>query len=649
MRRLADRAVIAGLIAQLAFAGCTIIDTRSAQSYYAKGDYERASDEYLAYIQENPNSPLVPDAFIGLAWSRYQMKEYYRSLEAAEIMRGRYPGHHMVPTAGYIVAMSHFSQRKFTEASNELRNLILNYPRDPIVPEARFLLARSEAGSLRYASADRNYEAYLAEFGNSAYAPAALLGRADVLIKLAKYQEAEGLLAAFIEKFPGHPDRPGALVLLATLTSATGRYEDAASYLERMLAENPGAESNRAVWEQLAGIYVGLHRQDKAAGIYRQLLDSAAPGNRKETARLTATLASHYADLNDTENARRFYREVAGQSSADPAIRADAMRWLFSAEIAEGRTGAALEYGERFLAQFPNHIHTGEILKGVVDLYVAGGRVADGRDRLAGFIRADKAAAVAQDYLRLANLNIELGEYDHAAVEAKEGVERARRAGDTPAIASGLYTLMIIQGLQEDIPEAVRNYWALKEADPDYISASEKVYWDAVEEKFYAENRVPIASSGRKNIDAAMKIHVAVAGIEFTSVDSASVGLATSLWRVLAASIGSRREFQFVAHENVRFMKDLISRLDFAVIPDSYYPLRSNIGADWIVHGEITRDMGAPDARSVVLRLRLLRIDYNGVFPFEYTHRFTQEAARTAAPEIARDIVEKLVLYRPER
>lgn len=633
----------------LGAATCREVNLHPAEELYKREDYKNAADQYRDFLRENPKSSLVPDAYLGLGWSEYRLSHFYEAADAAEQMRRRFPTHRLVPTATYLFALARVGERRYVEAAQELETLIREYPEASIVPEARFLMGRTQAAMLRPAAAAEQFRVYLDKYGESPYAAAALIGRAKALMKSAQWKEAQEMFEEFARRYPEHPERPAAVLELSALKQAENDLEAAELWTRRFLEDYPSHAEHRTQTRRLAELLMTQRRAEDAAALYKALYDAVPERRDQETVELAAWLAKFHADRSETAAARPYFERILTEFERWPEQHAKALEWMARYELGEGRREEARRHADRFAEIYFDHPLAGGIERMLVGLYVASGRIADGRDRLATFARKSYGSMTPDVFYNLASLSMQLAEYSRARDEAAEGLARARRGQDTAAMRSGLYHLMIINNLDGKITDAVRHYWALKDIAPYYITASEKIYWDRVERQFYDDNRVPLEQRERKFSPSDVRLAVHIAGIDFHSGDSSVQALAASVWNLLTVSITGDPGLLFTPSDKVRWADKLRRMDDFHALPDSFYPLRSNIGADWIIFGDVRFEPVRDRDRPVELTLRLLRVDYDGLFPFDYVTRYSIEDSWTAGPPAVRDVIEKLKLYRPER
>lgn len=619
-------------------------EVREADRLYAAGDFGRAAEAYRQFIRDNPKSNAVADAYVGVAWSEYQQGNFPEAEEAVATVRGRFPGSPLEPTAIYIHGLTLFAQNRFVEASNELRELILKFAHDPIVPEARFLLARSEASLLRYAAAAEDYAHYLEKYGSGPYAAAALVGRAAALGRIARWQEAAAVLAEFIDRFPRHPDRPRAMIDLARYREAYGEYGEAEEILARFRREYSIPELEIEALERLAAIYELTRRTDEAANLRRKFYDLLPLNADTDRAVIALRLAEHHAVRGETDAALAYYTRIRDRHSAQPVAHARALEWLARYELARGYRENAVALAEEFLARYFDDPASERMERLVIGVFIEAGRHRDARERLVTLLRKTWSTAEPPDFYRVGTLDIQLRDYKHALEWIREGRERAERIGDTPAILSGLYQEMIVNDLEGNLARVVENWWRLEKMQPTYVTVSEKMYWDEKEQQLYRLNRSEIPDLAQPADESPYQIAVHLHGFERPIYDTLAVNLAASLTTILTSAVTVHADMRFVPRANVRHVENLVRLFDFKRVPDEYFPLRSNIGADWIVHGEIRREN-----EQVLLYLRLLRVDYDGIFPFEYLYRIAPEEIVTAPSQIARETIQKLRLYRPDR
>ncbi len=640
--RLRRRAAI--LACLVLFAGCARETVKTADDYYAQGRFDRAAEEYRQFIKDNPKMFSVPNAYLGLAWSEFHRGNLAEAEEAVMILRSRYPENYLQPQASYLHALIRFANRDYVPCANEMREFLLRYPDDALAPEARVLLARSEAAMLRFAAAAENYRVYLEKFADGPYAPAALIGRAEALARMAQWEDADRTLDAFVTRFRRHPDRPRALVDLARYRIAYGRYTEAEPLLEEVIHGYSIPALRGEAQDLLVQCYDARVLPDEAARVLKARLEGLPVDADTQAAPLLSRLAEYNATRGDTGQARQYYRRLAARNEADTARHALSLAWLSIDAMARGQVEEALSWSEELTRRYPAHPRADDAERMIIDVFLKAGRTADGADRLETLLRKRWNSAPPAEFYRLASARMDLRQYDRALEAAAQGLDRARRAGDTRAILSGLYHGMILNGLAGNKARAVESWWRLKGMEPNYLTVEETVYWDNEEQEFYRENRVPPERRGRAYFEAGhLAIHVA--GFEWKLGDIESMKLSNSLGMLLAASVESHDDMTYVPRDRVRFAGDLLSRTDFARLPDTWFPLRSNVGADWIVGGRI----GADVPGTLRLSLRMLRLDYDGVFPFDYEYVIPVEESGDKAPFVVRETVERMRLYRPER
>lgn len=613
---------------------------RSADDHYARGEFAAAAEEYRRFIRENPRAGSIPNAWLGVAWSEYRRQEFIRAGEAIEIMRGRFPDHYLIPSARYLAAMNLYAQRRFVEAANELRGLVTEHADDPIIPEARLLLARSEGAMLRHAAAAEQFGIYLERHGDGPFVPAALLGRAAALGKAGRWAEAATALEEYLARYPDHPDRPQALLDVAQHRMAFGEYTAAEPRLLELsrLGADPGRQ--RIALKRLAELYELTRRESEAMATWKAYFDALPGESDTDVLPVLIRLARWHAGRGEGEIARRHYHRIARDFEGQTREHAEALEWLATFEITAGRREEGLRHAARYLDLHFARPEAARVERMVIDQLVAAGRLRDGRDRLATLVRRQWSTAAPADFYRLASLALELKDYPDALAATNEGLQRARRAGDTPAVLSGLYHTMIIHNLSGRPDRAVEHWWTLRDLSPFHVTPAEAVYWNTVEERFYRDNLIPPERRGLAAFRPGRVLAVHIAGFDWPGGDSLAAELSRSLTMLLTSSIAERRDLSFVPRDQVRLVDQIRVSADLSRPPDAWFPLRSTINADWIIHGHFRRE-----ADRIVLALRLVRVDFNGLFPFEYEYRLILHDARAGILPIVRETIDRLALY----
>lgn len=643
MRKWGRRGVLLSILLSLFLTGaCREINTSVAEEAYADGNYRLAAEEYTRFIRENPKSSALPDAYLGLAWSTYKMGDYARSTQAVDVLLQRFPGSKLIPTARYVAALGYFAQRRYVEAEEELDDLILYYPNAAIIPEARFLRARAQAAMLRYAEAAESYKDYLKRYGNAPYAAAALLGRAEALLKSRRWKEAVGVYEDFLKRFPSHPDRPDVLFRLAQLYEANLLYEKGLEAYERFLSEGGSEGREREALEGKAHCLEGLQRFDEAAKVYRSLYTLAED---TDVCSAAGRLAAYYLSRGETETARDYYRRIVLDCERVPEIHAPALEWWVKDLLDRDRFSEAFEAAEKYVTLYPGVEESEKVERMLIDMLEKAGRTRDARDRLLTWIRRRFSRAVPNDFYRLASLDITLRDYDAALEDAQEGLRRARILEDTPAIKSGLYHQMIVYDLLKRPADVLTLWWELKEIDPQYLTPEETVYWDAIEKRFFEESQVPLEFRSPEKYRLWKKISFHLAGFVYDPSDSVQAVLATMTSRLLITHGVVDRMMNYTPAEKVRMLDQITARDDFDRIPDSWFPLRSTIGTDWIVDGRIWRDPSLDARKPIIFDVRLIRVTPEGLFPFRYRYHYAVEDVATAPPQLARVLTHRMKIY----
>jgi TolA-binding protein/TolB-like protein len=613
---------------------------RSADDHYARGEFASAAEEYRRFIRENPRAGSLPNAWLGLAWSEYQRKEFTKAGEAIEILRSRFPDHYLIPSARYLLSMSLYSQRRFVEASNELRGLIADHPADPVIPDARLLLARSEGAMLRHTAAAEQYRIYLEQYGDGPYVPAALLGRAGALGKAALWAEAASTLEEYLARYPNHPDRPKALLDVAQYRMAYGEYAAAEPRLLELSRIGADPELQRIALKRLAELYESTRREPQAMEAWKSYYDALPGESDTEVFPLLVKFARWHAARGEGDIARRYYLRVARDFEGESREHAEALEWLATFDIAEGRREDGIRHAERYLDLHYARPEAMRVERMVIDQLVAAGRFRDGRDRLTTLVKRQWSSATSADFYRLASLSLELKDYPEALAASNEGLQRARRADDTRALLSGLYHTMIIHNLSGRPDRAVEHWWTLKDLSPFYVTPAEAVFWNTVEERFYRDNMIPPERRGLAAFRPSRVLAVHIAGFDWAGGDSLAAELSRSLSTLLTSSVSERRDMSFAPRDQVKLADQIRASADLSRPPDAWFPLRSTINADWVIHGHFRRE-----ADRIVLSIRLVRVDFNGLFPFEYEYRLIPHDARAGILPIVRETIDRLAMY----
>ncbi len=189
-----------------------------------RGRHDAARDTLRKIVERHPDSHLVPLARFLIGESYYRDREYDKAAQEFAAFMTLFPDHPIADLVQYRLARSYFDQMPTLErdqaitarALAEFQKLVKLYPESRYAPDA---IARIQACRQRlaekelwvadyyvrqgnYQAAIQRYEAILKDYARTAVAPQALFQQADALLRLGRSEEAASALRRLLEQFP---------------------------------------------------------------------------------------------------------------------------------------------------------------------------------------------------------------------------------------------------------------------------------------------------------------------------------------------------------------------------------------------------------------------------------------------------------------
>lgn len=111
------------------------------------GDYVKSSRDFRGFIQQYPDSPLLPNAFYWLGESYYATSNYQVAMEAFQHLVSQFPQSEKVPDALLKVGYSQIELKQLDAGKATLKNVSAKYPGSKAASLAQERLRRLQAQS----------------------------------------------------------------------------------------------------------------------------------------------------------------------------------------------------------------------------------------------------------------------------------------------------------------------------------------------------------------------------------------------------------------------------------------------------------------------------------------------------------------------
>jgi len=110
---------------------------KAAYGFSQKASHYEAFEAYNDFIANYPDSKYMPDAFYGLGYSQFALKNYKSSITTQEQLLAIYPDSTKAPKAMYSIANSLIQLGRVDSAKKVLRSLLDKHPSAILIPNAK--------------------------------------------------------------------------------------------------------------------------------------------------------------------------------------------------------------------------------------------------------------------------------------------------------------------------------------------------------------------------------------------------------------------------------------------------------------------------------------------------------------------------------
>ncbi|MGD0060009.1 MAG: tetratricopeptide repeat protein [Verrucomicrobiia bacterium] len=226
-------------------------DFRIADGYYTLRDFDHARDSFLAFVQQHPNSTMMPDALfrLGRCYFEISQKASDPTLARANLadavrdyeqLRATYPSNALIPEVtfqlGYLNACAAqegdatakgTAAAHFEKAVASFQEFVRRWPENSLVAEALYQLARNQYALGRFDEAISSYRKLVEGFPDSTFAPLAVYEIANCYWAEDKRGEMVAQFRTFVARYPTHPRVGSALYSIASQLERDGKTDEA--------------------------------------------------------------------------------------------------------------------------------------------------------------------------------------------------------------------------------------------------------------------------------------------------------------------------------------------------------------------------------------------------------------------------------------
>jgi len=234
---------------------------------------------YTKFLSAYPQSNVLPDVLLRIGDSYLQQARTLGSqfgIKAAEYYQNilnNFADSPLRPEALLGVSEAYYYSKEYAKARPTLKFLMQNPNADRNLQAAAWTLTgQIDEVEGQYESAQRNFKEVLFRYQATSSAPKALFQLAQVYAKDNKPNDASNYYRRYIEQYPDGENIFAAHVGLSTLYENKLEWAKAIAPIKEFLDSHPDHPQRASAWERIAMLYVRRTEQESAVNAYRNAI-----------------------------------------------------------------------------------------------------------------------------------------------------------------------------------------------------------------------------------------------------------------------------------------------------------------------------------------------------------------------------------------
>jgi TolA-binding protein len=240
---------------------------------YKVGRFHSAVDRFREYVSEHPKGREIGDATFWLGEALYQDRAYDEAERYYNAYVERYATGEWREQALYGLAWSRFQQKDFKGSSRAFADFIKNNPESPLTVEATIRLADSYRFLGEYDKAIATYESIGGRTGKGVRDEEARFRLADVFLQMGNVDRAVETFRQLIADYPSSPRRDAYAYDIGTIYHEKDRDSLAIVELIPFATTYPESQLRPQATFTIGDAYYNLEQYDSALVYYRRVLD----------------------------------------------------------------------------------------------------------------------------------------------------------------------------------------------------------------------------------------------------------------------------------------------------------------------------------------------------------------------------------------
>lgn len=388
----------------------------SANCHYDLGDFDKAADNYLAFLDKAPenDSNRLP-AYYNLGYTRLRQGRYADAFnEFMRVADNRLADEQTRADAYNRAADCLYCQRRFSEAAGFYDKAYKIYPQSG--DYALFQQAQMNGLSRDYTGRIRLLDDMLTRFPESALVPDALMAKAESYTVLGKNDRAMDLYAKIRKEYPTTAQGRRAALMTAMLYNNTGDRSGAIDAYRQVATDYPSSQEARVALEDLRNIYAADGRLPEYVAFANSIPGMSKVEISELEATAFATAEEQYLNDKNTDRLLDYLTQFTDGENVPTAL-------LYMAREASDRRDpeTAESFALRIINQYPDSEEAEEAMMIKADSEAESGK---GEMALETYRELSKRASSPETLtnarLGIMTTAVELNRYDDALEAADQ-------------------------------------------------------------------------------------------------------------------------------------------------------------------------------------------------------------------------------------
>lgn len=246
---------------------------REGVMLYRVGRFRSSIDRFREYVSEHPNGAEIADATFWLGEALYQDGAYDEAERYYNALLERFKSSRWREEALYGLAWSRFQQKDFKGAALAFQDFIKNNPKSDLATEATIRLADSYRFLGQYDKAIATYESVGGRAGKGVRDEESRFRLAEVFLQMGEIDRSVMTFRELIHDYPNSPRRDAYAFNIGSIYHEKERDLDAIAELMPYPRTYPESQFLPQVAFTIGDAYYNLESYDSALVYYRSVLD----------------------------------------------------------------------------------------------------------------------------------------------------------------------------------------------------------------------------------------------------------------------------------------------------------------------------------------------------------------------------------------